>query len=271
MGDGTSAIAGPAVALPTDAHPIARRFDGTYRVRFDEADASGRLRASGFVRYLQDLAWRHSDHAGFDRAWYRARGVTWLVRGLDLRVHHAPAYGETIAVTTEVLGWRRVWARRLSEVRDDDGHLLAEAHVDWVLLTDAGRPARLPRELEVLAPAGATFTPSRIDLPPTPPHAVVATWAVRASDVDPMGHMNNATYLDLLDAALAETAGSRPIAPGDQVRLEYRRPALPGTAVAIATWSLGGARAFRLAGPGGHDLLLATLEQRPAGPASRAR
>ena len=42
-------------------------FEADFRVRFDEADVSGRLRPSGFVRYAQDLAWRHSDAAGFER------------------------------------------------------------------------------------------------------------------------------------------------------------------------------------------------------------
>ena len=50
-----------------------RRIEHEYRVRFDEADAEGWLRPSGLLRYAQDMAWRHSTEAGFDRGWYDAR------------------------------------------------------------------------------------------------------------------------------------------------------------------------------------------------------
>jgi len=49
------------------------RYEAAYRVRFDEAGPDGRLRTSGLLRYTQDLAARHSEALGYDRAWYRAR------------------------------------------------------------------------------------------------------------------------------------------------------------------------------------------------------
>ena len=57
-------------------------FARPYRVRFDEAGADGCARPSAIVRYLQDLAWHHSEAAGLDRAWYAARNMGWLVHGL---------------------------------------------------------------------------------------------------------------------------------------------------------------------------------------------
>ena len=51
--------------------------ESTYRVRFDEAGPDGLLRASGLLRYAQDVAWMHSEALGFDRAWYRERDLAW--------------------------------------------------------------------------------------------------------------------------------------------------------------------------------------------------
>ena len=51
----------------------ARRLSHHYQVRFDEADAQGLLRPSGFLRYAQDMAWRHSESAGFGLDWYAER------------------------------------------------------------------------------------------------------------------------------------------------------------------------------------------------------
>jgi len=63
-----------------------QRIERGYRVRFDEAGPDGNLRTGGYLRFAQDLAWIHSQSAGFDRAWYDERGLFWLVRGVELDV-----------------------------------------------------------------------------------------------------------------------------------------------------------------------------------------
>jgi acyl-ACP thioesterase len=57
-----------------------------YRVRFDESSPAGTIRTSALLRYAQDVAWLHSERLGFDRAWYAERGLTWLVRSVELVV-----------------------------------------------------------------------------------------------------------------------------------------------------------------------------------------
>ena len=95
-----------------------------YRVRFDEAGPDGRLRTSVLLRYAQDLAWYHSAARGFGRAWYAARGITWLVRAAEVAMVAPVPVGADLVGTTQVVGWRRVWARRRTEFRDDDGGLV---------------------------------------------------------------------------------------------------------------------------------------------------
>ena len=89
-------------------------FEAAYRVRFDEAGPDGRLRTSGLLRYTQDLAAQHSEALGYDRAWYAARGLTWLVRAAEIEVLRAIPYGVHLLGTTRVVGFRRVWSRRES-------------------------------------------------------------------------------------------------------------------------------------------------------------
>lgn len=97
------------------------RFEQVYRVRFDEADPTGTVRSSSYLRYAQDVAACHSEDGGFDRAWYAERSLTWLVRCLELEILEPVSYGTTLAVSTEVVGFRRSWARRRSEFRPADG------------------------------------------------------------------------------------------------------------------------------------------------------
>ena len=224
---------------------VAQPFAHTYRVRFDEAGADGYLRPSGYLRYAQDLAWLHSEAAGYDRAWYRERQSYWLVRSVALRLLRPAESGTHLDVSTQVVGWRRVLARRRTWFVDEDGALCAEAETDWALLGPTGRPVSPPTAIvEAFAP-GASFAPLRVVLGDAPADAAVLTVDVRDADIDPMGHLNNAAYLDLVDASLV---GWEPPVTRTY-RLEYLRSAVAREALSIKAWTLDGSRwACRITG-----------------------
>lgn len=206
----------------------------TYRVRFDEADASGHLRPSGLLRYTQDLAWQHSEAAGFDRAWYDARGTFWLVRMASLRIWRPADYGDHLRATTQVTGWRRVWARRHTSFDAEDGQPIAEADTDWVLLTSAGRPAQIPDEISRHFAPGRRYKPDAVKLgAPTAAQHVLKT-TVAAAQIDPLGHLNNAAYLDIVDAAMLPLMSE--LAMPIEYRVEYIRPMLAGASLRAVAW-----------------------------------
>jgi acyl-CoA thioesterase FadM len=218
-------------------------------VRFDETDARARLRPSGYLRYAGDMAWRHSEAAGFGREWYAERSLSWLVRNVALHIRGAVTYGDALTVSTGVIGWRHVWARRQAVMRrveatdePDAGEAVAVVHTDWVLLGHDGRPARVPDQIAAWFAAEQTFERNRVLLPEPPVDATRVATRVRPSDVDPMGHMNNAAYLDVVDEATAQLpVVSEEGAPDDRpvgclYRVGYLQPALPGALLDVAAW-----------------------------------
>ncbi len=244
------------------------RFAATipYRVRFDESTSAGILRVSALLRYAQDAAWIHSERLGFDREWYAARGLWWLVRCADLAVFGDVPMGEQLAVTTQVIGYRKVWARRQTDVVRPAGQLAARALTDWVITDSRGMPTRVPAEFGVFGTALAAFTPGRVSLPLAPPDAVVDHLQVRHQDLDPMGHVNNAAYLDYLEEAAADSAIGRAAIAGlpRRYRLEYLLPATPRAHLTGTSWAFEAGLAFRLADESGTELLRATVGP-PAG------
>jgi acyl-CoA thioester hydrolase len=211
-----------------------------YRVRFDECGADGRVRTSALLRYAQDVAWIHSELMGFDRAWYGERGLAWVVRAVELAVVAPIPLGATIDLSTEVAGFRKVWARRRSEGRVG-GELVAWAHTDWVITdTRRGMPGRVPAEIQAAfqaTPAG--FDPARVPLPPAPDDALTLSLRARPQDLDPMGHVNNAAYVDYLEESLLAAGGDAAALPatvGRRLRLEYLAPATPGHELRASLW-----------------------------------
>lgn len=236
-------------------------------MRFDEAGPDGYLRSSGYLRYAQDLAWIHSESHGFDREWYDKRGLTWLVRAVELDIVGEVTYGSELIVSTEVVGFRRVWGRRRSEFRaPGNKRPVAVAITDWVLLNSRGAPTRVPAEImDVFVEPAAAFTPLRLDPPPTPVDAVAYPIAVRRSEIDPMAHLNNAAYLDYLDEQLV--AGSLPTASLDVPRryqAEFIAAAEPGAALVGRLWQAETAWIYRLEDGEAREMLRARLETDPA-------
>ena len=245
-----------------------------YRVRFDEAGPDGRIRTSALLRYAQDVAWRHSEDLGFDRQWYLERGRWWVVRAVELELLAAIPMGRTLRVSTAVVGHRRIWARRLSEVRLADAELAARVITDWVLIDDDGRIVRIPGDfgLSFRSPelAGEIMKVA-LDGPPRPGGAAGVTEAdgtsgsavvrfrVRPQDLDPMGHVNNAAYLDWLEEALLQAPpGGLGVTDLPRLaRLEYRASAEPGDEIVVSAWRDGGSWQARIERPSGEELLRA--------------
>ena len=192
-----------------DHRPVAGIDNGYlagYRVRFDEAGADGLARTGTLLRYAQDIAWRHSEALGFDRTWYSERDRWWVVRSAELTILEPVPMGTTLRLATAVIGHRRIWARRRGEFRMPDGTLAAVAVVDWVLLDDRGRILRIPDDFGTAFPNMAlTDDIVRVALPPVPDDATTLDMIVRPQDLDPMAHVNNATYVDWIEEAVAAT------------------------------------------------------------------
>jgi acyl-ACP thioesterase len=252
-----------ADAAHPDLDAIRNGLTVPYRVRFDESTPGGRMRTSALLRYAQDAAWVHSDALGYDRAWYARRGLWWVVRSLELHLERQVPLGTTLQVRTSVAGFRKVWARRRTDVRLDDGTPVGWLHTDWVITDARGLPTRVPDMFpqEFAAPPGP-FEPVRVALPPPPGDAVRDRSPVRRHELDPMDHVNNGVYLDRLEDAIAGVPGGGEaldrVPRG--VRLEYVAPAGAGDVLESAAWPHAGGWACVLTTASGAETLRGWLE-----------
>lgn len=227
------------------------------------------LRSSGHLRFAQDLAWVHSESAGFGREWYAERQLTWLVRGVELDILEDTEYGSELVVSTEVVGFRRVIARRRSEFhRSGAERPLAIAITDWVLLNATGRPVRPPADiLEVFVGQTDAFSPLRVHLGAAASGHAQRPFRVRRSETDPMGHVNNAAYLDYLDERYLATFEA-PLTAGlplpRRYHAEFTGSALAHDEVNGEGWQADMAWCYRLTGADEREIFRATLEVDPA-------
>ncbi len=120
-----------------------------WRVRAYELDSNGHVNNSVYVGWVEEIATRHAEAAGYGRAWTEARGGAWVIHHNDITYRRPAVYGDEVEVRVRVelirgaRGVRRTWIRRAA-----DGELLCEALTEWAWIDRmTGRPSRVPREL----------------------------------------------------------------------------------------------------------------------------
>lgn len=193
-----------------------RVYRGTRRIRLADADASGRLRLDAAARYMQDVAADDVDDAGIADADH-----VWIVRRSQLEVREPFQQDRVAELATWSGGLGARWAARRTRISGDRGGRI-EAETVWVYLDAATmRLARLPDSFGRVygeAAPDASVT-GRLGLRREPPaEARSRGWPLRATDIDILGHVNNAVHWEAVEEELAER-GYRPVR---RARLEYR-------------------------------------------------
>jgi acyl-ACP thioesterase len=197
--------------------PVAgRTFRTRYRIRLSDMDATGRLRLDAIARFLQDAATDDVEETGWG-----APEHLWVLRSVRIDVL-TPVLG---ASAVDVLTWGSSFSalaagRRWSLVGDDGGSV--EVDSTWIHLGPDARPARIGPGFDGYAEAaGGRIASTKLTLAP-PAAGSRTAWPLRATDVDLMGHVNNAAYWAAVEHRLAVLGHelSRPL----RGRLDYRHP-----------------------------------------------
>jgi len=173
------------------------------------------------------------------------------------------AYGSELVVSTQVVGFRRIWARRRSEFHAPGTERpSAVAITDWVLLNAKGMPTRVPAEIaDAFVDVPIDFSPIRLDIPPAAPDARRLELPVRRSELDPMAHVNNAAYLDYLDETWFVGERARKSLPTPRrYRAEFIASAAPTSHLIGHLWPDGDRLSYRLEDESGVEMFRAHLE-----------
>lgn len=196
-----------------------RRYEGSRRVRLGEVTASGRMRVDALARALQDVATDDAADAGL------ADG--WVLRRLAMRIDRFPRFREPVTLVTWCSGVTASAAERRTTVSLAEGPAVESVGL-WVFVGRDGRPARIDRDS--FAVYGVTAGDRRISTRlrhADPPDGTSRPWPLRATDIDVLGHVNNAVSLAALEDVVREVALDDSALPW-WVEVEYRAAIDPG-------------------------------------------
>lgn len=174
-------------------------FALSHSVRSGETDLRGRLSLRALCELLQEAGGRHADSLGVGAGALGPQGLAWVLIQWSVRIEARPAWLADLTVETWPSDLTERTATRDFLLRDGRGDVLARATSHWVMLDLLRRrPVRMPdivREIP-LAPHPRALEEGllRLRAPETAQGAV--EFAVRWSDLDAIGHVNNLAYLE---------------------------------------------------------------------------
>jgi len=201
---GLGSTLAPMAPAPDPLPPLptrGRRFEQARTAELADVDRRGRLRLDAVARYLQDVAMADVCDAGLDEP-------AWIVRRTLVLVERFPRYLERLQVRTHCWSMGRFAAERRTVLTGNGGGRIDTLTL-WVRLDPGnGRPAALTpsfRATYAEAVEGRT-TDHELRHPPPPSGRAGRTFALRASDLDLRGHVNNAVCWAAVEEVLAARA-----------------------------------------------------------------
>jgi medium-chain acyl-[acyl-carrier-protein] hydrolase len=182
----------------TFAMPAAGENDGLMR------------RLLAILEEMMETAGRHAEILGVGVRDLHAKGLTWVLARLHVRIAGVPEAGQTVHIATWPSGRHRLFAVREFQLRDEAGNEILRASSAWAMMNmETRRPARLDPHLPVFTRhPGRMIADDFAPLPPPYPQAGRHSYRAEAGDIDLNDHVNNTVYLDWALRSAPESAGS---------------------------------------------------------------
>lgn len=204
-------------------------------VKCYEVDSAQRLKPTAFMDMAQEMAYQAAAAMKFGYDELIVKNMAWVLSRMRFRFLKAPVWGEEVEIRTWHRGAFGPFFVRDFEVLDKEGRRMIEATSSWVIIdVDSRRMARpeevLPKEdtscsdFAIEAPAGKVMMPRGVE------PELVTTHKVAYSDIDLVGHTNNARYVAwALDCLEYGEAGIQV----EEVEIVFHHEARPGEEISL--------------------------------------
>ena len=186
-----------------------------YEVRGYDCGYGGPLKPFALANFFQETAGAHATVLGIGMEDMWARGLTWMLSRIDIRIEEMPGAGQRVIARTWPVGAKKLYAQRCLELLDESGFRYAGAMYEYIIVDvqtrRVVRPERtLPLDLTTNYPWPFDDLSPGIEesqFGALEEFSEAFTLEARARHIDQNGHVNNAHFINWLCDAVPRLDG----------------------------------------------------------------
>lgn len=127
---------------------MRRVFGQTFTAPVEAIDVNGHVNNLEYLRWMQEIATRHSASQGWDLERYVQTQTSWVIRSHTIEYLRPAFAGDSLTLLTWIAGFgENSSPRKYLFLRSSDQQVLARAETMWVFIdARVGRPSRIPEE-----------------------------------------------------------------------------------------------------------------------------
>jgi len=231
---------------------MTKPFTRTFRVRWSEINAIGQVGLAEYFRFVIETAWDWGAANGLSMDESEALGLAWVIRETEINFHRPLRPNDIFDLKIWLVKWRRVRGSRCFELRLKESSDLVAQGVQQVVTLDSKtmRPTPPPEHIianfEVENPE--VFTPGKFPKDHSQPGSAMVTQRdVAWGDLDPLTHVNNASYATFAENAATQALAAAGWSPSDffnlglavenrRFHIQYQSPAIWGDRLNMVTY-----------------------------------
>ncbi len=182
-------------------------YEHHFTVRSYEVDVSGRSTLPQVANYFQEAAGKHANKLEFDISHLQAKGLTWVLYRMHIKIDQFPKRWEEVTVQTWPSSGDGIRAYRDYELKAAGGKRLGVGISQWMVLDiKKRRPVRMPSEIMKM---GFNVESHLLTVEKSPflkmkNSEFKAVVQVGRQDLDMNNHANNVKYIDWMVSYLPQ-------------------------------------------------------------------
>lgn len=206
------------------------------KVGVRDTDFNAKMKLSSILRHFQEAASLHVDNLGIGITDLDNKGhIAWLLAKVKISVMRYPKLKENISIITWPQLPGPIEYQRDFIIKDEKGNIIVKALTSWIVVDtktrEIKRSSLIPLDhltIHPERPLGKRFYRFK----PSYQTKEIYQRTVGYSDIDIMGHLNNAKYLDfVLDCFSIKEHQNMTIS---EAELHFSKEALPGDKLKMA-------------------------------------
>lgn len=212
-----------------------KKVSDSFAIKCYEVDSAKRLKPTAFMDMAQEMAYQAASAMKFGYYELIQSNLAWVLSRMRFRFLDTPHWEDEVTIRTWHRGAFGPFFVRDFEVVGKDGHRMIEATSSWVVIDVESRRMSHPEDVlpkedtachdfAIETPAGKVMMPRGVE------PEYVKTHKVAYSDIDLVGHTNNARYVAWALDCLEYGGDSIRV---DEVEIVFHHEARPGDEIAL--------------------------------------